>query len=185
MSVVDPRLAAAQRTAASHGAKRAGHRVRLLATWLFIVPLLSLFSFSVVASAKTLSKPDLKGAVSRLPSNEHVIQIAVGSGDRDHGNKDKGKGGGGDGSDTKNLIERFNHAEHFVCSVTGSQLVRIKKRYRTSRFSLDVRGRSLDIVAVYDASERELRGYLGGAGVTCELVSVSRVFFLPFDAHTS
>jgi hypothetical protein len=184
MSVVDPRLAAAQRTAARHGAKRAGHRVRLVATWLFIVPLLSLFSFSVVASAKTLSKPDLKGAVSRLPSDKHVIEIAVGANPGDHGKKDTTKTP--DGTSGNALVAQFSHADHLVCSVTGSQLVRIQQRYSTGRVALDMgSGQWLDIVSVYDANEKDLRGFLGGAGVKCQLVSVSHVFFLPFDAHTS
>lgn len=183
MSVVDPRHAAAQRTAASHGAKRAGRRVRLLATWLFIVPLLALFSFSVVASAKTLSKPDLKSAVSRLPSDEHVIQIAVGPDQSDHGTGKKDTGD--EGSNGNALTARFDHAEHLVCSVTGSQLVQLQQRYRTGRFSLNVGGKSLDIVSVYDANETDIRAFLGGTGLKCELVQVSHVFFLPFDAHTS
>src|SRR6266850_1102191 len=107
MSVVDPRLAAAQRTAVSHGAKRTGHRVRLLATWLFIVPVLSLFSFSIVASAKTLSKPDIKSAVSRLPSDEHVIQLAVGSSPTQKANS-------GDGLNGNALVAQFSHAQHLV-----------------------------------------------------------------------
>src|SRR5260370_13277784 len=112
MSVVDPRLAAAQRTAVSQNPKRVSHRVRLATTWLFIVPLLSLFSFSVVASAKTLSKPDLKGALSRLPSDTHVIQIAVGSNPADHGNKDKPKDS--DGPNDNPLFAQLSHAAHNV-----------------------------------------------------------------------
>lgn len=184
MSVDDPRHAAAQRTAAQTRGKRA-HRVRLAATWFFIVPLLSFFSFSVVAGAKTFSKPDVAGAVAKLPSDEHVIQIAVGSNDKSD-KKDKAKNKDEAGSDEpKNLDERFKHADHYVCSVTGSQLVRIQQRWRTSRLALDVRDRTIDIVAVYDAGESDLRSYLGSSGVTCVLVQMHRVFFLPFDAHTS
>jgi len=36
-----------------------------------------------------------------------------------------------------------------------------------------------------DANENDVRAFLGGTGVKCQLVSVSHVFFLPFDAHAS
>jgi hypothetical protein len=149
MSVDDPRLAAAQRTAA-----RNWRRARLCATWLFIVPLLAMFSFSVVAGAKTFGKEDVGGAVQQLQDDKHVVEVPV-SADR--------SGGGSD-----SVADRFSRVEHYVCSVTGPQLARIK---------------TLDIVTVYDASERDLRGYLGN--VSCVLVKISRTFFLPFDAHGS
>jgi hypothetical protein len=164
MSVDDPRLAAAQRTAARHW-----RRVRLCATWLFIVPLLAMFSFSVVAGAKTFGKPDVGSAVQKLPDDQHVVEVPV--------SVDRG-GGGGD-----NVADNFSRAAHYVCSVTGSQLARIKTQYRTGRYSLSINGRTLDLVTVYDASERDLRGYLGN--VSCVLVKVSHTFFLPFDAHGS
>jgi hypothetical protein len=164
MSVDDPRPAAAQRTAA-----RSWHRARLCATWLFIVPLLAMFSFSVVAGAKTFGKPDVGKAVQKLPDDQHVVEVPVSGGSR---------GGEGD-----SVADRFSHAEHYVCSVTASQLARIKSQYRTGRYSLKINGRLLDIVTVYDASERDLRGYLGDA--SCVLVKVSHTFFLPFDAHGS
>jgi hypothetical protein len=149
--------------------------------------MLSFFSFSVVAGAKTFSTPDLKGAVKQLPSDEHVIEIAVGSNSSDdHAEATKaGKGNVADGSDSKSLSDRFKHADHYVCSVTGLQLVQVQKHYRTSRFSLDLHDGAMDIVAVYGADERDLRGYLGSSDVKCVLVRASSVFFLPFDAHTS
>jgi hypothetical protein len=164
MSVDDPRLAAAQRTAA-----RNWRRARLCATWLFIVPLLAMFSFSVVAGAKTFGKEDVGGAVRQLQDYTHVIEVPV-SGDS--------RGGGGD-----SVADRFSHAEHYVCTVTASQLARIKTVYRTGRYPITINGQTLDIVTVYDASERDLRGYLGN--VSCVLVKVSHTFFLPFDAHGS
>jgi hypothetical protein len=80
MSVESPRLAAAQRTAAAHergGSK--GHRRSIrLASWAFIVPMLSLFSFSVVASARTVGKPDYASAIKQLPSNRPVVIASSG-----------------------------------------------------------------------------------------------------------
>jgi hypothetical protein len=171
MSVSDPRPAAVQRTAA--GTRR---RARLCATWLFIVPLLALFSFSVVAGATTFGKPDVGSAVGELPSTGRVVEVPVSGG---------GASGGGNSTDAE-LVDRFGRSEHYVCSVTSSQLVRIKQRYRTGRYVLNLNGRRpVDIVTVYDANERELRAYLGSGGVSCVLVQVSHVFFLPFDAHGS
>ena len=74
MSVESPRLAAAQRTAAAHnrGGSKSRRRVRL-ASWLLIVPMLSLFSFSVVAGARTVGQPDYAATLKQLPSNRPVV----------------------------------------------------------------------------------------------------------------
>ena len=76
MSVESPRLAAAQRTVAG---KRRGPRGRRrwirLASWLFIVPMLSLFSFSVVASARTVGKPDYASAIKQLSNSKPVVVL--------------------------------------------------------------------------------------------------------------
>lgn len=167
MSVSDPRPAAAQRTAASK-ARGTRRRMTVLATWMFIVPLLSLFSFSVVAGART-SKPDYESAVKQLPPDQPVVQVSAAPSDNDG---------------TNGLFDRVTH-EHFVCSVTASELVRIQARYRTSRFTIGHGSRTLDIVSVYGANERDLRTYLGDNGVRCVLVRVATVFFLPFDPHGS
>jgi len=74
MSVESPRLAAAQRTAAAHKRDGSKSRTRLrLASWFLIVPMLSLFSFSVVASARNVGKPDYASALKQLPSNKPVV----------------------------------------------------------------------------------------------------------------
>ena len=78
MSVESPRLAAAQRTVArkQRGSKGRRRWIRL-ASWLFIVPMLSLFSFSVVASARTVGKPDYASAIKQLPSNKPVVVVST------------------------------------------------------------------------------------------------------------
>jgi hypothetical protein len=76
MSVESPRLAAAQRTVARKQRGPNGRRRWIrLASWLFIVPMLSLFSFSVVASARTVGKPDYASAIKQLPSNKPVVVV--------------------------------------------------------------------------------------------------------------
>jgi hypothetical protein len=78
MSVESPRLAAAQRTVAA-AQKRGGSKGRRrwirLASWCFIVPMLSLFSFSVVASARSVGKPDYASAIKQLPSSKPVVVL--------------------------------------------------------------------------------------------------------------
>jgi hypothetical protein len=75
MSVVDPRPAAAQRTAAG----RTG-RFRIVATWLVAVPLLAFFSFSVVAGAATYdAQPPTQQAVAQLPPTDAVVQLTTSS----------------------------------------------------------------------------------------------------------
>jgi hypothetical protein len=79
MSVESPRLAAAQRIVAERrsGASRRRRTIRL-ASWFFIVPMLSLFSFSVVAGARTVGKPDYAAAIKQLPSDKPVVILRTG-----------------------------------------------------------------------------------------------------------
>jgi hypothetical protein len=163
MSVSDPRPAAAQRTAAK-SARGTRRKLTVLATWMFIVPLLSFFSFSVVAGARTFNKPDYAGAVKQLPPNQPIVEVPAAPSDNNDG-----------------LLGTFQQ-QKFVCSVTTSELAKIQQHYRTSRFTI---GRSLDIVSVYGANENDLRSYLGNNGVRCVLVHVASIFFLPFDPHGS
>jgi hypothetical protein len=176
MSVDDPRSAAAQRTAAAPRNRSTRRTVARLATWILIVPLLAAFSFSVVAGATTLGKPDIAKAVKQLPSTAHVVEVQASHTNGAEPGKTAGEAG---------IAQRFAHADHLVCSVTGSQLIRIKQRYTTGRLALTVDGRSLDVVSVFGATDKDVRSYLGDSGVTCVLVQVSHVFFLPFDAHGS
>ncbi|HTZ04236.1 MAG TPA: hypothetical protein VMB53_00605 [Gaiellaceae bacterium] len=137
----------------------------MLATWLFIVPMLALFSFSVVAGAHTFQKPDYASAVKQLPADQPVVQVDVSK---------------GSAPSSPGLLPDFSQ-QHFVCSVTQSELARIQQRWRTGRLSI---GR-LDIVTVFGANDQELRSYLGDNGVRCVLVRVASIFFLPFDPHGS
>jgi hypothetical protein len=166
MSVSDPRPAAAQRTAASD-ARGTRRSIKVLATWMFIVPMLSFFSFSVVAGARTFDKPDYAGAIKQLPKNQPVVVVPAAPQDNNDG-----------------LLGSFEQ-QHFVCSVTASELARIQARYHTTRLTIGHGSHALDVVSVFGANERDLRSYLGDNGVRCVLVRLASVFFLPFDPHGS
>ena len=162
MSVEDARFAAAQRTAA------ASRRVRAfrVATWLLIVPLLSFFSFSVVAGARGLNgKPDYAGAVRELGPHERGTYFVL--------------------REPANPLERIfaGGAAERVCWIDRGQLARVADRWSTGRMTIGYRSGSLELVTVSGAKEPDLRAELGD--VKCVLVQLSRTFYLPFDAHGS
>jgi hypothetical protein len=161
MSVETRRLAAAQRTAAHSPRAR---RLRL-ASWLLIVPALSLFTFSVAAGAAGF------GAKADYEQAARVVVPPGGGGDGELVAVDGG------GSTLDRMLGGGSSRQ--LCWITKSQLQRVSAVYRTSRIGL---GR-LDVVAVYGANDRSLHALLGD--VRCTLVSVNRVFYLPFDAHGS
>jgi hypothetical protein len=70
-----------------------------------------------------------------------------------------------------------------LCSVDESQVAQLATMYDVGWDTLTVDGVPVDMVTVSGAKDRELREFLGDA--TCKLVKRKRVFFLPFDAHTS
>jgi hypothetical protein len=163
MSVEGPRLAAAQRTAATPRRVRAFR----LASWLLIVPTLSFFSFSVVANASGFgAKPRYSDAVRDVAPKraERGAFLVV--------------------KESANPIEKIiAGAAQEVCWINSSQLARVAQRWPTGRMTISYRGRPLDLVTVGGARERDLRAELGDAH--CVLVQVSRTFFLPFEAHGS
>jgi hypothetical protein len=173
MSVDDSRIAAAQRTVAlARASVRARRRSwRRLASWLVIVPTLSLFSFSVVAGAQTVGKPDYAGAAKQLPAGKPLIVVA-------------GPPAAGD-----SWFDRLTKtsATKELCSVTRSQLARIASHYDVAHTTITVEGVAVDVVTVSGAgaNDRELREYLGKPAPDCKLVRRASVFFLPFDAHGS
>jgi len=78
MSVDCSRQAAAQRTAATQHYRGHGRRRLKLASWLFIVPMLAFFSFSVVANARTVGKPDYAAAIKQLRPGGTVVVLKNG-----------------------------------------------------------------------------------------------------------
>jgi hypothetical protein len=157
MSVETRRLAAAQRTAArkTSGAVAPRRRWLRLASWLVIVPTLALFSFSVVAGAA--------GFGAQPDYVSAVTKLAAG----------------------QPVIVLDAGSSKQVCTVNATQLKAISARWRTGRISVTIDGTPIDLVTVYGASETDMRATLGVPAMTCRLVRVATVFFLPFDAHTS
>lgn len=156
MSVGSRRYAAAQRTAVGSTPSR----VKRLGAWIVIVPALSLFSFSVVASAAGFSsKPDVGKTATQ------VVQ-----------KHDDAKSG---------AVVVLGHGEKQVCWISKSQLVRVSAMYKTTTSSLQVGSNTYSLVTVYDANEHTLRTLLGGSAVDCKLVHEQHLFFLPFDPNIS
>src|SRR5206468_2058138 len=93
MSDCDPRPAAAQRTAARKST------TRVVATWLVAVPLLTFFSFSVVAGAATFgAKPAAEKALEKLPdTTKTVVQVKV------------------DPPHEESVVERLTHVSKLIC----------------------------------------------------------------------
>jgi hypothetical protein len=167
MSVDTRRFAAAQRTAAD----RPRTRFWRLASWLLIVPTLSLFSFSVVAGASDFgSEPDYAAAVEAVAPHDPALQgtyVVVAA--RTAGNP---------------LTQMLSAPGKVVCWIGPTQLKRVSAAYRTGRITVTIGRTSVDIVTVSGATEPGLRAMLG-PNLSCKLVQVSRTFFLPFDAHGS
>jgi hypothetical protein len=190
MSVENRRFAAAQRTAAVPAGPRG--RLKLTATWLVIATALSAFSFTVVAGASTFGKPDYGRAVEELakkhggPAVPRRDETRGGGSENDrHGGGDQGSGEQG-GGDLASLVGRLvTSSDGRLCVVSRSALTRIGARYEVGRLTISFQRWTLDIVAVKDASESDLRALLGPGGVSCTLVHLARTFYLPFDANLS
>jgi hypothetical protein len=137
-------------------------RCKLVASWLLIVPTLAFFSFTVVAGASTFGSEDYDAAVQQLgmTSSSQVVVVE---------------------SSTSTTGGLFSSPSKVVCSVTKSQLTKIQAVYRTGSFRVG----QTTVITVYGATDKALRSYLGTAGLTCKLVEVKKVFYLPFDAHGS
>lgn len=145
-----------------------------LGVWIVIVPALAIFSFSVVAQAAGVGKPNVASVapqvVPKQPATHDDGVIVVVK----HSEGDGGLGaalGGGNGKE--------------VCWISKGQLARVSRAYRTATSSLTVGGRTYTIVTVYDADEKGLQAVLGVTPVQCKLVHVAHVFFLPFDPNIS
>jgi hypothetical protein len=156
MSVESPRLAAAQRTAAHRrGGPKGRRRWIRIASWFFIVPMLSFFSFSVVAGAMTVGKPDYGSTLKQLPSDKPVAIV-------------KGANGG-----------------QLACSITQSQANGLAARWRTGWTTMTYDSRDWRTLWVDGPNDRQLRDFLGGSAANCRLVREKSIFYLPFNANLS
>jgi len=164
-------------------------RLKRLGAWIVIVPALSLFSFSIVASAAGFQgKPDVaKAAAQVVPSSSKHDD----KDDKDKKQKhddDEDDGGlvvvdsshGDDG-----IASLLGHGEKEVCWISRSGLTRVSAVYRTSVSSLRVGQKTYSLVTVFGANTHTLRTLLGTSAVQCKLVHVEHVFFLPFDPNIS
>jgi hypothetical protein len=181
MSVGTRRLAAAQRTAA----RTTPSRAKRLGAWIVIVPALSLFSFSLVASAAGLrSKPDVASAATKIVQDKQ----------HDDGRKDD-EGGGGNGGgfvvvdsapdDEDGFGKLLRGGAKEVCWISTSGLGRVSAVYRTTTSTVQVGQTTYRLVTVYDANTHTLRLLLGATAVQCKLVHSEHFFFLPFDPNLS
>jgi hypothetical protein len=186
MSVDSRRHAAAQRTAARSDAHR--RPWKLIATWLLIIPTLSFFSFTVVAGATTFGQqPDYNQAVQELAkADKSVTSTSAGTVKSDKVAKIATVVVVVEASDGGFLAQFKNgSSKQAVCRITKSQLTQVSLHYTTGMLSYSSGGTTYSVVRVAGATESGLRSYLGVPGITCKLVQVSHVFFLPFDANTS
>jgi hypothetical protein len=184
LSVGTRRLAAAQRTAASTNPSTA----RRLGAWIIIVPALSLFSFSIVASAAGFrSSPDLASSAAKVVPEKHDEERKSGGSNGSGENKQNGElvlvdaSHGGDGG----IASLLGRGDRQICWISNSQLVRVSAVYRTSTSTVRVGHRTYGLATVFGANERDLRSLLGAPAVQCKLVHAERRFFLPFDPNLS
>jgi hypothetical protein len=170
MSVESQRLAAAQRTAAGKRGIRRPRRRTLVASWIFIVVMLSCFSFSVVAGARNVGKPDYDAAVAKLPAGKQLVLL---------------RPEGGDDSLIGRLTRGF--VRHELCTVTEGQIPVLAAHYSVGRISITVRGTAVPVATISGkgANVHDVKGYLGDPQMSCTIVQEKSVFFLPFDVHVS
>ena len=172
MSIQHRRPAAGQWTAAymREDALQLGYRRKRLASWLFIVPTLAVFSLSLVAGAQAFRRSDYASAIKELPRNQPVVLVSATQPSPEN--------------PVKWLSDFGNKA---VCSVTSSQLQTIAAHYQVGHMAVAMAGATVDVVTVQGqgANDHELRTLLGDTKLRCELVRRGGVFFLPFDAHGS
>ena len=141
-----------------------------MAVWVVVLPLLVVFSTSLVGNALAAhSTPEMKAGalIPAHPENGKLILFEPG--------------------------DRFGlFKEYFglrpstrVCWVSGSTLGSLQRRYNTSVSTINVRHRgSFQLVTVKGARSGHIRKILGQHH--CVLVKNHRhTFFLPLDGHTS
>jgi hypothetical protein len=146
-------------------------RRRRLTSWILILPVLGVFSLSLVTGAQAFGKNDYASAIKQLPASKPVVLVAAAHEPADN--------------PLARLSDRYASKE--VCSVSATQLKAIAAHYHVGHMLVDVGGSQVDMVTVdgVGANDHDLRVYLGDAKLSCKLVRRGGVFFLPFDAHGS
>lgn len=140
-----------------------------MAVWVVVLPLLAVFSMSLVGTAlASQSTVQVKAGelISAHPKTGTLVLLETGG--------------------------RFAlFKEYFglkpsssVCWVSEATLASLEARYATSVSTVDVGSRgSFQLVTVTDADSGHVRQILGQN--PCALVHGHRAFFLPLDGHTS
>ena len=117
--------------------------------------MLAFFSFSVVAGAMTVGKPDYGSALKQLPTDQPVA-----------------------------IVKNAN-GKPLVCSVTQSQARGLAARWRTGWTTMTYDSHSWPTLWVDGPNERQVRDFLGGSAADCRLVREKSIFYLPFNANLS
>jgi hypothetical protein len=140
-----------------------------MAVWVVVLPLLVVFSTSLVGTALAAHSTTENKAGVLIPAHPETGKLVLlQSGDR-----------------FSLFKEYFGlRPSTSVCWVSTATLASLETRYDTSVSTISVRDRgSFDLVTVNGANPGHIRQILGQHH--CVLVGSHHAFFLPLDGHTS
>ena len=140
-----------------------------MAVWVVVLPLLGVFSMSLVGTALAAHSSVETKAGALIPAHPKGGKLVL--------------------LETSGNFALFK--EYFglkstasVCWVSDSTLATLKARYDTSVSTVDLGSRgSFQLVTVGDADSGHVRQILSQS--PCSLVQQNHTFFLPLDGHTS
>ena len=140
-----------------------------MAVWVVVLPLLVVFSMSLVGTALASHSTVEVKAVALIPAHPKKGKLVL--------------------LETGESFSLFK--EYFglkssttVCWVSGATLASLEARYATSVSTVDLGSRgSFQLVTVEDADSGHVRQLHGQN--PCALVQGHHTFFLPLDGHTS
>ena len=140
-----------------------------MAVWVVVLPLLVVFSMSLVGTALASHSTVQMKASALIPAHPKKGKLVL--------------------LETGGSFSLFK--EYFglksstsVCWVSGATLASLEARYATSVSTVDLGSRgSFQLVTVEDADSGHVRQLLGQN--PCALVQGHHTFFLPLDGHTS
>ncbi|HUQ22915.1 MAG TPA: hypothetical protein VM049_07850 [Gaiellaceae bacterium] len=140
-----------------------------MAVWVVVLPLLAVFSMSLVGTALA-SQATVQGKAGALvpphPDQGKLVLLETGG--------------------SFSLFKEYFGLKpsSSVCWVSARTLASLQARYATSVSTVDLGARgSFRLVTVQDADTGHVRQVIGQN--PCALVQSHRTFFLPLDGHTS
>ena len=142
-----------------------------MAVWVVVLPLLVVFSMSLVGTAL---------------ASHSTVELKAGALIPAQPKKEKGKLVLLETGGSFSLFKEFFGLKPStsVCWVSGATLASLEARYATSVSTVDLGSRgSFQLVTVEDADSGHVRQLLGQN--PCALVQGHHTFFLPLDGHTS